>query len=136
MCFSLYCLQAILPLLLTLHNCDLVLSLICNYIYCSDKVVYTTVTVGCPTAYRLKYKGGGLVRMQLLPSIMPSVGSYGTSVENKGFRLKSLLGKVCVCLCVCVCDIFGGGGGGANPRPFLMKQQWSRWDFRYPHHLL
>ncbi len=25
---------------------------------------------------------------------------------------------------------------GANLRLFLMKQQWSRWDFRCPHHLL
>jgi len=55
--------------------------------------VYTSVTVGCPTAYRLKYKGGGLVKMQLLPSIMPSVGNYGTSAENKAFRIKSLLGN-------------------------------------------
>ena len=48
---------------------------------------------GCPTAYRLKYRGGGLAKMQLLPSIMPSVGSFGTSAENKAFRIKSLLGK-------------------------------------------
>ena len=38
--------------------------------------------------------------MQLLPTIMPSVGSYGTSVENKGFRLKSLFGKTSLCTCV------------------------------------
>ncbi len=25
---------------------------------------------------------------------------------------------------------------GANSRPFLMKQQWSRWDFGCPHNLL
>ena len=60
---------------------------------CADKVVYTSVTVGCPTAYRLKYKGGGLVKMHLLPSIMPSVDSFGTSTENKAFRIKSALGE-------------------------------------------
>jgi hypothetical protein len=49
--------------------------------------------VGCPTAYRLKYKGGGLAKMQLLPSIMPSVGSFSTTAENKAFRIKSLLGE-------------------------------------------
>ena len=59
----------------------------------ADKVVYTAVTVGCPTAYRFKYKGGGLAKMQLLPSIMPSVGSFSTTAENKAFRVKSLLGE-------------------------------------------
>ena len=63
-----------------------------------DKVVYTAVTVGCPTAYRLKYKGGGLAKMQLLPSIMPSVGSFGTSTENKAFRIKSCLGQSTRCM--------------------------------------
>lgn len=51
------------------------------------------MTVGCPTAYRFKYKGGGLAKMQLLPSIMPSVGSFSTTTENKAFRVKSLLGE-------------------------------------------
>lgn len=58
-----------------------------------DKVVYTAVTVGCPTAYRLKYRGGGLAKMQLLPSIMPSSSSFSASAENKAFRIKSLLGE-------------------------------------------
>lgn len=31
--------------------------------------------------------------MQLLPSIMPSVDSFGASAENKAFRIKSLLSK-------------------------------------------
>ena len=60
----------------------------------ADKVMYTAVTVGCPTAYRMKYRGGGLAKMQVLPTIMPSVGSFSTSAGNKGFRLKTLLGKI------------------------------------------
>lgn len=59
-----------------------------------DKVVYTAVTVGCPTAYRFKFKGGGLAKMQLLPSIMPSVGSFSATAENKAFRIKSLLARI------------------------------------------
>ncbi len=61
---------------------------------------------------------------------------------------------VCVCVWVCVCvvwlcpwlrahlvisicyDWVPGICWGANSRPFLMKQQWSRWDFGCPHHLL
>ncbi len=34
------------------------------------------------------------------------------------------------------CDWVPGICWGANARPFLMKQQWSRWDFGCPHHLL
>ena len=34
------------------------------------------------------------------------------------------------------CDWVPGICWGANSRPFLMKQQWSRWDFGCPHHLL
>lgn len=59
-----------------------------------DKVVYTTVTVGCPTAYRFKYKGGGLAKMTLLPSIMPSIGSFSTTAENKAFRIKALIARI------------------------------------------
>lgn len=39
----------------------------------ADKVVFTAVTVGCPTAYSLKYKQGGLARMQVSSSLS-SVG--------------------------------------------------------------
>ncbi len=34
------------------------------------------------------------------------------------------------------CDWGPGICWGANSRPFLMQQQWSRWDFGCPHHLL
>ncbi len=34
------------------------------------------------------------------------------------------------------CDWVPGIFWGANSRPFLMQQQWSRWDFGCPHHLL
>ena len=34
----------------------------------SDKVMYTVVTVGCPTAYGMKYRQGGLARMQAASS--------------------------------------------------------------------
>ncbi len=33
------------------------------------------------------------------------------------------------------CDWGPGVCWGANSRPFLMKQQWSRWDLGCPHHL-
>lgn len=31
----------------------------------AEKVLYTVVTVGCPTAYSLKFRQGGLARMQV-----------------------------------------------------------------------
>ncbi len=34
------------------------------------------------------------------------------------------------------CDWVPGICWGANSRPYLMKQQWSRWDFGCSHHLL
>ncbi len=34
------------------------------------------------------------------------------------------------------CDWVPGICWGANSRPFFMQQQWSRWDFGCPHHLL
>lgn len=64
-----------------------------NVFVIADKVVYTAVTVGCPTAYRLKYKEGGLAKMQPLPAIMPTLSSIGESAENRAYRIKTLLGK-------------------------------------------
>ena len=42
----------------------------CSLALCSppDKVMYTVVTVGCPTAYGMKYRQGGLARMQAASS--------------------------------------------------------------------
>ena len=57
----------------------------------TDKVVYTAVTAGCPTAFRLKYKSGGLAKMQV-NSPLANMGNYGPSPENKAFRANTLLG--------------------------------------------
>ncbi len=58
----------------------------------TDKVVYTAVTAGCPSAFRLKYKAGGLARMQV-NSPLTNMGNFGPSPENKAFRANTLLGK-------------------------------------------
>lgn len=63
----------------------------CHLVGFSDKVVYTAVTAGCPTAFRLKYKVGGLSKMQPCTPLA-NMGNFGPSPENKAFRAKILLG--------------------------------------------
>ena len=63
----------------------------CSLPSSTDKVVYTAVTAGCPTAFRLKYKAGGLARMQVC-SPLANMGNFSPSPENKAFRAKTLLG--------------------------------------------
>ena len=67
---------------------------VCIYMHTlqTDKVVYTAVTAGCPSAFRLKYKAGGLARMQV-NSPLTNMGNFGPSPENKAFRANTLLGK-------------------------------------------
>lgn len=57
----------------------------------ADKVVYTAVTAGCPTAFRFKYKSGGLAKMQVC-SPLANMGNFSPSPENKAFRARTLLG--------------------------------------------
>ena len=57
-----------------------------------DKVVYTAVTVGCPTAYSLKFKSGGLARMQNTSTLI-SGGSLGTTTDSKASRARGILGR-------------------------------------------
>jgi hypothetical protein len=56
-----------------------------------EQTVYSCVTVGCPTAYSLKYRQGGLVRMQHSIPLLSSSGSFSPTSDNKSHRIKSLL---------------------------------------------
>ncbi len=53
--------------------------------------------------------------------------------RNEAKKEQALVRSVCVCVCVCVPGICWDANYKAF---FLMKQQWSRWDFGCPHHLL
>ncbi len=55
--------------------------------------MYTCITVGCPSAYSLKYKHGGLARLQASIPRLSIGGSFTPSTENKPFRVKQLLSK-------------------------------------------
>ncbi|XP_019863241.1 PREDICTED: type I inositol 3,4-bisphosphate 4-phosphatase-like [Amphimedon queenslandica] len=56
-----------------------------------DRTVYTCVTVGCPTAYSLKYRQGGLARMQSSVPLLASSTTFSPATENKSYRVKHLL---------------------------------------------
>ena len=58
-----------------------------------ERVMYTCITVGCPSAYSLKYKHGGLARLQASIPRLSIGGSFTPSTENKSFKVKQLLSK-------------------------------------------
>ena len=64
--------------------------IIMNILYI-ERVSYTCVTVGCPTAYSLKYRHGGLARIQASIPRLAIGGSFSPATENKTLRVKTLL---------------------------------------------
>lgn len=59
-----------------------------------ERVSYTCVTVGCPTAYSLKYRHGGLARIQASIPRLAIGGSFSPATENKTLRVKTLLKRI------------------------------------------
>ena len=58
-----------------------------------ERVLYTCVTVGCPTAYSLKFRQGGLARIQSTVPRLASGGSFSPATENKTYRVKHILSE-------------------------------------------
>lgn len=58
-----------------------------------DKVMYTAITCGCPSAFSHKYHKGGLAKLQVASPIA-NMGAFSPSAENKAFRAQSLLSRV------------------------------------------
>ena len=52
----------------------------------TDKTVYSVVTVGCPTAYSLKFKAGGLAKLQNTSALV----SLGGAGDTKSARAKNV----------------------------------------------
>ncbi len=57
---------------------------------CADKMVFSAVTVGCPTAYSLKFKAGGLAKLQNTFALF----GLGGSGDTKSARAKGVAGEL------------------------------------------
>ncbi|XP_064405086.1 inositol polyphosphate-4-phosphatase type I A-like [Halichondria panicea] len=55
-----------------------------------DKMVFSAVTVGCPTAYSLKFKAGGLAKLQNTHALV----GLGGSGDTKSTRAKGVASRV------------------------------------------
>ena len=58
--------------ILNLCVCDILLFL--ASLFCSERIVFTAVTVGAPTAYSLKFRQGGLARWQVTVPRLATLG--------------------------------------------------------------